>query len=149
MVDECTREALAIRVAWKPTSTDVIDVLPDLFLARGTPAQIRANQRPEFIAEAVKAWIAGVGAKTACIEKASPRENGCVESVNGALRDKLLDREVFNTLREAQVLIEEWRHHPNRARLHSSPVYRLPAPETMPMARSRSGSGTGPAAMAH
>ncbi|WP_144404713.1 IS3 family transposase [Belnapia sp. F-4-1] len=133
VVDEFTREALAIRAARKLSSADVIDVLADLFLAHGTPAHIRSDQGPEFIAEVVKAWIAGVGAKTAYIEKASPWENGYVESFNGKLRDELLNGEVFNTLREAQVLIEEWRQHYNRVRPHSSLGYRPPAPETVAM----------------
>jgi transposase InsO family protein len=149
VVDEFTREALAIRVARKLGSADVIDVLADLFLAHGTPAHIRSDQGPEFIAEAVKAWIAGVGARTAYIEKASPWENGYVESFNGKLRDELLNGEVFNTLREAQVLIEGWRRHYNRVRPHSSLGYRPPAPETAPLARSEIGSGAGAAAMAH
>ena len=101
------------------------------------------------MAEAVKDWITGVGAKTAYIEKASPWENGYVESFNGKLRDELLNGEVFNTLREAQVLIEEWRRHYNRVRPHSSLGYRPPAPETAPMARSQSTSRARPAAMAH
>jgi transposase InsO family protein len=123
VVDEFTREALAIRVGRRLTSSDVIDVLADLFLAHGTPTHIRSDQGPEFIAEAVKAWITGVGARTAYIEKASPWENGYVESFNGKLRDELLNGEVFNTLREAQVLIEEWRRHYNRvpARAHAKP----------------------------
>ena len=74
VVDEFTREALAIRVARKLSSADVIDVLADLFIARGAPAHIRSDQGPEFVAEAVKGWIEGVGAKTAYIEKASPWE---------------------------------------------------------------------------
>lgn len=149
VVDEFTREALAIRVARRLTSSDVIDVLADLFLTHGTPAHIRSDQGPEFIADAVRAWIVGVGARTAYIEKASPWENGYVESFNGKLRDELLDGEVFNTLREAQVLIEEWRRHYNRVRPHSSLGYRPPAPETVPMASSLSSSGAGAAAMAH
>ncbi|MFQ3596644.1 MAG: IS3 family transposase [Sphingomonadaceae bacterium] len=150
VVDEFTREALAIRVARRLTSTDVIDVLAELFLTHGTPAYIRSDQGPEFIAEAVKCWIAGVGAKTAYIEKASPWENGYVESFNGKLRDELLNGEVFNTLKEAQVLIEEWRRHYNRVRPHSALGYRQPAPETaVPTARSQIGSRTGAAAMAH
>ncbi|MFN7635134.1 MAG: IS3 family transposase [Acetobacteraceae bacterium] len=158
VVDEFTREALAIRVARRLTSTDVIDVLAELFLTHGTPVHIRSDQGPEFIAEAVKCWIAGVGAKTAYIEKASPWENGYVESFNGKLRDELLNGEVFNTLREAQVLIEGWRRHYNRVRPHSALGYRPPAPEalanaeggkTVPMARSQIGSGPGAAAMAH
>lgn len=149
VVDEFTREALAIRVARKLSSSDVIDTLADLFLTRGAPAHIRSDQGPEFIALAVKAWIAGVGARTAYIEKASPWENGYVESFNGKLRDELLNGEVFNTLREAQVLIEAWRRHYNRVRPHSSLGYRPPAPETLPMTRSQIGSGAGAAAMAH
>lgn len=149
VVDEFTREALAIRVARRLTSSDVIDVLADLFLAHGTPTHIRSDQGPEFIAEAVKAWIAGVGARTAYIEKASPWENGYVESFNGKLRDELLNGEVFNTIREAQVLIEEWRRHYNRVRPHSSLGYRPPAPETMSIARSPISPGVGALAMAH
>ncbi|MDT8315431.1 IS3 family transposase [Roseomonas mucosa] len=149
VVDEYTREALAIRVARKLTSADVIDTMADLFVARGTPAHIRSDQGPEFVAEAVKGWIEGVGARTAYIEKASPWENGYVESFNGKLRDELLNGEVFNTLREAQVLIEGWRRHYNQVRPHSSLRYRPPTPETVPAARSQISSGTGAAATAH
>ena len=76
-------------------------------------------------------------------------DTGDVEAFNGKLRDELLNGEMFNTLREAQVLIEEWRRHDNRVRPHSSLGYRPPAPETAPMARSQIGSGAGAAAMAH
>ena len=149
VVDEFTREALTIRVARKLSPSDVIDTLADLFIARGLPAHIRSDQGPEFAAEAVKGWIAGVGAKTAYIEKASPWENGYVESFNGKLRDELLNGEAFNTLREAQVLIEAWRRHYNQVRPHSSMGYRPPAPETVPLAMSQISSGIGVAAMAH
>jgi transposase InsO family protein len=149
VVDEFTREALAIRVARRLPSSGVIDVLADLFLAHGTPVHIRSDQGPEFIAEAVKAWIAGVGARTAYIEKASPWENGYVESFNGKLRDELLNGEVFNTLREAQVLIEEWRRHYNRVRPHSALGYRPPAPETLPTPRAPIGSGARQTAVTH
>ena len=108
------------------------------------------------MAEAVKGWIAGVGAATAFIEKASPWENGYVESFNGKLRDELLRAEVFNSLREAQVLIEQWRRHYNTARPHSSLGYRPPAPEVvtpaLPMPPPRPGSAGAappPAAMLH
>jgi putative transposase len=131
VVDEFSREALAIRVARKLSSADVIDTLADLFIARGAPGHIRSDQGPEFVAEAVKGWIEGVGAKTAFIEKASPWENGYVESFNGKLRDELLNGEVFSTLREAQVLIEQWRRHYNEERPHSSLGYRPPAPEVL------------------
>jgi len=140
VVDEFTREALAIRVARKLSSTDVIDVLADLFVGRGVPVHIRSDQGPEFIAEAVKAWITGVGAKTAYIEKASPWENGYVESFNGKLRDELLNGEIFYTLAEARVLIEAWRRHYNTRRPHSSLGYRPPAPETIAMPSRPSGS---------
>jgi Integrase core domain len=124
VVDEFTREALAIRAARKPGSAEVIDVLADLFVARGVPAHIRSDQGPEFVAEAVKGWIAGVGAATAFIGKASPWEDGYVESFNGKLRDELLDCEVSNTLGEAQVLIERWRRQHNAVRPHSALGYR-------------------------
>jgi transposase InsO family protein len=149
VLDEFTREALAIRVARRLTSADVIDVLADLFLTHGTPAHIRSDQGPEFVAEAVKAWVAGVGAQTAYIEKASPWENGYVESFNGKLRDELLNGEVFNTLREAQVLIEEWRQHYNRVRPHSALGYRPPAPEILPSAMRSIGSGASQMPVAH
>jgi putative transposase len=155
VVDEFTREALAIRVARRLGSAEVIDVLADLFVARGVPAHIRSDQGPEFVAEAVKGWIAGVGAATAFIEKASPWENGYVESFNGKLRDELLDCEVFDTLREAQVLIERWRRHYNAVRPHSALGYRPPAPEAVtagPLQPCRSGptgSAQPPTAMLH
>ena len=99
---------------------------------------------PEFVAKAVRGWIAGVGAKTAYIAPGSPWENGYVESFNGKLRDELLDAEVFNTLAEAEVLIERWRRHYNTARPHSSLGYRPPAPEVaMPDAPTPPGR-TGP-----
>jgi transposase InsO family protein len=80
VVDEFTRETLAIRVARKLGSAEVIDVLADLFIARGVPAHIRSDNGPEFAATAVKGWISGVGTKTAFIEPGSPWENGYVES---------------------------------------------------------------------
>ncbi len=129
VVDEFTREALAIKVARKLDSSDVIEVLAELCLARGVPEPIRSDQGPEFVATALKDWIKAVGAKTAYIEKSSPWENGYVESFNGKLRDELLNVEIFNSLREAQVLIESWRRHHNTIRPHSALGYRPPAPE--------------------
>ena len=128
MIDEFTREALAIRVARRLDSNHVIEVLADLCVVRGVPEHIRSDQGPEFIATAVKDWIAAVGAKTAYIEKSSPWENGYVESFNGKLRDELLSVEIFNSLREAQILIESWRRHYNTMRPHSALGYRPPAP---------------------
>jgi transposase InsO family protein len=132
VVDEFTREALAIRVGRKLSSADVIDTLADLFVARGVPAHVRSDQGPEFVAEAVKGWVAGVGAATAYIERGSPWENGYVESFNARLRDELLNGEVFHTIAEARVLIERWRRHYNEERPHSALGYRPPAPETLP-----------------
>ena len=116
VVDEFTREALAIRVARRLKASDVIDVLADLFLTRGTPSHIRSDNGPESDATAVKEWIAGVGSKTAYIEPGIPWENGYVESCNGKFPDELLSCEFFNTLAEAKVLIEQWRLHYNAAR---------------------------------
>ena len=131
VVDEFTRECPAIRVGRKLGAADVIDVLSDLFILRGTPGHIRSDNGPEFAATAVKGWITGVGAKTAFIEPGSPWENGYVESFNGKLRDELLDREIFYSLREAEVLIERWRRHYNTVRPHSRLGYRPPAPEAV------------------
>jgi len=130
IIDEFTKEALAIRVARKLNSTDVVDALTDLFILRGVPEFIRSDNGPEFIAEKVRAWIAAVGAMTAFIEPGSPWENGYCESFNARFRDELLDGEIFYSLREAQILIEQWRRHYNTVRPHSALGYRPPAPET-------------------
>ena len=131
VVDEFSRECLAIRVGRKLGSTEVIDVLTDLFISRGTPSYIRSDNEPEFVAAAVKAWITELGARPAYIEPGSPWENGYVESFNGKFRDELLACEAFNTLAEARVLIEQWRKHYNTVRPHSSLGYRPPAPEVV------------------
>ena len=131
IVDEFTREALAIRIDRRLRSTDVIDTLADLFILRGIPGHIRSDNGSEFIATAVKDWIAAVGAKTAYIERGSPWENGYIESFNGKLRDELLNGEIFYSLREAKVVIEQWRRHYNTVRPHSSLGYRPPAPEVI------------------
>jgi putative transposase len=131
VLDEYTRESLAIRVRRKLSSVDVIDVLTDLLILRGPPADVRSDNGPEFVAEAVRRWIAAVGAQTAFIEPGSPWENGYIESFNGRLRDGLLNGEIFYSLKEAQVIIEAWRHHYNTVRPHSSLGYRPPAPETI------------------
>ena len=131
VLDEFTRESLAIRVRRRLSSTDVIEVLTDLCLLRGIPAYIRSDNGPEFVAAAVRQWIAGGGARTAFIEPGSPWEHGYIESFNARLRDELLNGEIFYTLREAQVLIEAWRHHYNAVRPHGSLGYRPPAPEAI------------------
>jgi putative transposase len=120
VIDEFTRECLAIRVGRKLNSVDVVDLLSDLFILRGVPGHVRSDNGPEFIAKAVRAWIAAVGATTAYIEPGSPWENGYCESFNSKLRDELLDGEVFYSLAEAKVVIESWRRHDNCASQHPS-----------------------------
>jgi transposase InsO family protein len=95
------------------------------------PEHIRSGDGPEFTSRAVREWLGGVGAGTLYIEPGSPWENGYVGSFNGKLRDELLDREVFCTLLEVQVLTERYRQTYNRIRPHSSPGYRPPKPETI------------------
>jgi len=129
VLDEFTHECLAIRVARKLKSIDVIEVLSDLFILRGVPGHIRSDNGPEFVAKAVQDWITAVGAKTAYITPGSPWENGYIESFNARLRDELLNGEIFYTLREAQIVIESWRRHYNMVRPHASIGYRPPAPE--------------------
>ena len=129
VIDEFTHECLSIRVARRLNSTDVIDVLSDLFILRGVPGHVRSDNGPEFIAKAVQDWITAVGAKTAYIAPGSPWENGFVESFNARLRDELLNGEIFYSLREAQIVIESWRRHYNTIRPHGSIGYRPPAPE--------------------
>lgn len=131
LIDEYTRECLAIRVKRKLGSVDVIDVLTDQFILRGPPAYIRSDNGPECVAEAVRSWIAAVGAQTAYIEPGSPWENGYCESFNARFRDELLNGEIFYTLKEAQTVIEQWRRHYNTVRPHSALGYRPPAPETI------------------
>ena len=131
IIDDYTREALMIRVDRKLNSTDVLDALTDLFILRGPPEYIRSDNGPEFIARKVRDWIAAVGTKTAYIEPGSPWENGCCESFNARFRDELLNGELFYSLKEAQILIEEWPIHYNTVRPHSSLGYRPPAPESI------------------
>ena len=131
ILDEFSHECLAIRVKRKLNSTDVIDALTDLFILRGSPAYVRSDNGLEFVAQAVRDWIAAVGAKTVYIEPGSPWENGYVESFNARSRDELLNREIFYTLKEAQIIIEGWRKHYNTKRPHGALEYRPPAPETI------------------
>jgi putative transposase len=131
ILDEYTRECLAISVERRITSQDVIDKLFDLFVLRGVPDHIRSDNGPEFTAKAVRGWLSRLGVKTLFIEPGSPWENGYIESFNGKLRDELLDREIFTTLLEAKVLIGSWRKEYNQVRPHSSLGYRPPAPEAI------------------
>ena len=147
LIDEFTRECLAIRVSRKLKAVDVIEVLSDLFILRGVPAHSRSDNGPEFVAKAVRDWVSAVGSKTAYIEPGSPWENGYCESFNSKLRDELLKGEIFYTLKEAKIVIESWRRHYNTARPHSSLGYKPPAPEAVlwPAAQSRPAPPTTPA----
>ena len=129
VIDEFTHECLAIRIERSLKSTDVIDVLSDLFILRGVPGHVRSDNGPEFVAKAVQKWIGAVGAKTAYIMPGSPWENGFIESFNARLRDELLDGEIFYSLAEAKIIIESWRRHYNTVRPHGSLGYKPPAPE--------------------
>ena len=131
MIDEHTRECLALRVERRLRSQHVLEVLGELFTERGVPEHIRSDNGPEFAAEAVRSWLKRVGVKTLFITPGSPWENGYNESFNGKLRDQLLNGEIFYTVREAKVLLERWRWHYNHVRPHSSLGYRPPAPEAV------------------
>ncbi len=131
ILDEYTRESLSITVARRITAQDGIYQLGELFLERGIPEHIRSDNGPEFTARAVRQWLKDLGVKTLYIEPGSPWENGYIESFNGKLRDELLNVEIFTTLSEAQVLIENWRKDYNQIRPHSALGYRPPAPEAM------------------
>ena len=128
LIDEYTREALAIRVERSIGAQVVIETLADVMLMRGVPDHIRSDNGPEFTAKALRAWLATVGARTLYIEPGSPWENGYCESFNRRLRDEMLNGEIFYSLREARVVIERWRKQYNTVRPHSSLGYRPPAP---------------------
>ena len=134
IIDEHTRECLAIDVARTLRSDDVLERLAWLFVTRGVPEHIRSDNGPEFTARVVRDWLKRVGVKTLFIEPGSPWENGYCESFNGKLRDELLAREIFYTLKEAKVLIERWRCEYNTIRPHSALGYRAPAPEAIVVA---------------
>ena len=112
-------------------SHDVLYTLADLFIRQGIPAYIRSDNGPEFSARAVREWLSRLEVGTLFIEPGSPWENGYVESFIGKLRDELLNREIFYTLKEAAILIEQWRRHYNGVRPHSALGYRPPVPETI------------------
>lgn len=128
LVDEYTRECLAIDVERRLSSEDVLARLTELFVYRGIPDCIRSDNGSEFTATAVREWLARLGVQTLYIEPGSPWENGYCESFNGKLRDELLNGEIFETPQEAQVVIEDWRRHYNEVRPHSALGYLPPAP---------------------
>ena len=129
IVDEYTRECLAIEVGRKLNSEDVLQQLAELFVLRGMPKYIRSDNGPEFVAKRVRKWLSDLQVNALFIEPGSPWENGYIESFNGKLRDELLNGEIFYTVQEAKVLVERWRWHYNTIRPHSSLGYLPPAPE--------------------
>ena len=131
IIDEYTRECLGLMVKRRIASQEVIDKLFELFILQGIPEHIRSDNGHEFTAQAIRRWLNRIGVKTLFIEPGSPWENGYIESFNGKLRDELLNREIFTTLTEAKVLIEQWRQEYNHFRPHSSLGYRPPAPQTI------------------
>jgi putative transposase len=131
IIDEYTRECLAIEVSRHFDADAVLYRLTELFVSRRPPDYIRSDNGPEFTAKAVREWLSRVGVKTLYIEPGSPWENGYNESFNGKLRDELLNGEIFYTLKEAQILIERWRQEYNTVRPHSALGYRPPAPEAI------------------
>ena len=128
LMDEYTRECLAIRVGRRLGSNEVIETLADVMLWRGIPEHIRSDNGPEFVAKELRKWLGQVGTGTLYIEPGSPWENGYCESFNGKLRDECLNGEIFYSLKEAQVVIEQWRVEYNTRRPHSALGYRPPAP---------------------
>jgi transposase InsO family protein len=144
IIDEFTRECLAIRIGRKLNSTDVIDALSDLFILRGVPGHVRSDNGPEFIARTVREWIVAVGAKTAFIEPGSPWENGYCESFNSKLRDELLNGEIFYSLAEAKVIIEAWRRYYNTERPRRQADQRHHLPRRWSKSRSCIKTETGP-----
>ena len=129
LIDEYSRECLAIRVARRLRSQEVIETLADVMLWRGIPEYIRSDNGPEFVAKELRKWLGNVGTGTLYIEPGSPWENGYCESFNGKLRDECLNGEIFYSLREAQIVIEKWRVEYNTRRPHSALGYRPPAPK--------------------
>ena len=128
LIDEYTRECLAIHPRRRLNSRNVIEVLADAMVQRGIPEHIRSDNGPEFVSKDLRKWLQNTGAKTLYIEPGSPWENGYCESFNSKLRDEFLNGEIFYSLKEVQVLAERWRIHYNTVRPHSSLGYKPPAP---------------------
>jgi len=137
IIDEYTRECLAVRVGRSLTHQDVLEVLTDLFCERGVPVHLRSDNGSEFTAKRVQAWLKRLDVKPLFIEPGSPWENGYIESFNGKMRDELLAREIFYLLKEAQVMIEMWSQQYNTIRPHSALGYRPPVPAAIVLQSSQ------------
>ena len=128
LIDEFTRECLAIRVARRLGSQEVSETLAELMVWRGIPEHLRSDNGPEFIAQELRHWLGSLGTGTLYIEPGRPWENGYCESSNGKLRDECLNGEIFYSPQEAQIVIEPWRVEYNTRRPHSALGYRPPVP---------------------
>lgn len=137
LIDEYTRECLAIHVGRRINNSQVIEVLADAMIAHGIPEFIRSDNGPEFVAKQLREWLARTGAATLYIEPGSPWENGYCESFNSKLRAEFLNGEIFYSLKEVRVLTERWRVYYNTERPHSSLGYRPPAPAAVQTEASR------------
>ena len=126
LTDEFTRESLAIEVMPRLGARQVMEVLERVICERGTPAYLRSDNGPEFVARAVQRWLQEQQIQTAYIEPGSPWQNAYGESFNGRLRDECLNMEWFRNVREAQAVTACWRRHYNEERPHSSLAYQTP-----------------------
>ena len=131
VLEEYSRECLAIVMAQRLRSLEVLETLAALFVTCGVPVHLRSDNGPECTATLIRQWLAALHVETLFIEPGSPWENGYLESFNGKLRDDLLDREIFYTLTEAPILIDRWRRQYNTVQPHSALGYRPPAPEAI------------------
>ena len=136
LIDEFSKESLALEAKRRFTSLDVIEVLSDLFITRGLPEYIRSDNGPEFTSQAIRKWLNSLEVAPLFIEPGSPWENGYNESFNGKLRDELLNGEIFYTLQEAKIILERWRIHYNTKRPHTSLGYKPPAPEAIQLPKT-------------
>ena len=130
IIDEYTRECLMVYVSRRIRSGEVKECLTELFIQRGVPEYLRSDNGSEFIAQKVQEFLTKLGTIPTFIEPGSPWENGYVESFNGKMRDELLNREIFYTIKEAKVIIEQWRLYYNTIRPHSSLGYNAPVPQS-------------------
>ena len=138
LIDEYSRECLALKVRRNFKAQDVVEVLAEQFLKKGLPVHLRSDNGPEFTAKVVREWLEKFGVKNLFIEPGSPWENGYNESFNGKLRDELLNGEILTSLKEAQILTERWRREYNEFRPHSALNYQPPAPSAvLPMGQSQ------------
>ena len=131
VLDEYTRQALAVAVRTRMGAEDVVEALYPLLLRHGAPEYIRSDNGPEFVAEAMQDWLTRVGIKPIRIYPRLPWENGYNERFNGTLRRKVLNAELFTTTKQAQIVINQWLRQDNHIRPHQALHLRPPVPETL------------------